>query len=171
MRVVASTITTTLAMLGMTAIASAQDQNQDGAPSSDAQPAIEMAQNMPEACQRAAQTAGGGGMMQHMPMMQGEGMGMMQDMPMMQGMSETNRGLLQAMMAQMPAMMQGLMASDPDVAFICAMIPHHQSAINMARVVLEQGDDADTKRMAEKIISEQEKEIAEMTAWLSEHVK
>ena len=137
MRVVASAITKTLMALGMATVASAQDQNQGGARSNDAQPAIEMTQNMPEACQRAAQTAGGGEMMQHLPMMQGKGMGMMQDMPMMQGMSETNRGLLQAMMAQMPAMMQGLMASDADVAFICAMIPHHQSAINMARVVLE----------------------------------
>lgn len=63
-------------------------------------------------------------------------------------------------------MMQAGMAEDLDVAFVCAMIPHHQSAINMARAELEHGDDVWAKDMARKIIETQESEIAEMMSWL-----
>jgi uncharacterized protein (DUF305 family) len=56
--------------------------------------------------------------------------------------------------------------ADPDVAFMSGMVPHHQGAIDMARVVLEHGKDPKTRAMAESIIKTQEAEIAEMTAWL-----
>ncbi len=46
------------------------------------------------------------------------------------------------------------------------MIPHHQSAIDMALVELEMGQDDATKAMAQEIIDAQEAEIAEMTAML-----
>jgi uncharacterized protein (DUF305 family) len=57
----------------------------------------------------------------------------------------------------------------PDVAFICGMIPHHQSAIDMAQVVLKTGDNAEAKRMAQKVIDDQQKEIAEMRDWLKKN--
>jgi uncharacterized protein (DUF305 family) len=56
---------------------------------------------------------------------------------------------------------------NPDVDFRTHMIPHHQGAIDMARVALKHANDADTKKMAQKIIDDQEKEIAEMREWLT----
>lgn len=52
-----------------------------------------------------------------------------------------------------------------DRAFIDMMIPHHQGAIEMARVELEQGSDAQTKDLAKRIIAAQTREIEEMNAW------
>ena len=53
-----------------------------------------------------------------------------------------------------------------DEMFVTMMIPHHQSAIDMAKVELEQGDDEGTRALAQKVIDAQEAEIAEMTALL-----
>lgn len=63
-------------------------------------------------------------------------------------------------------MMAGGMAADIDVAFICSMIPHHRGAIDMARAELAHGDDPFARELAEAIIAAQEKEIADMLAWL-----
>jgi len=60
---------------------------------------------------------------------------------------------------------------DPDVDFRVKMIPHHQGAIDMARVALKHAKDSETKRMAQKIIDDQEKEIAEMQDWLKKNRK
>jgi uncharacterized protein (DUF305 family) len=57
-------------------------------------------------------------------------------------------------------------AADLDVAFACSMIPHHRGAIDMAKAELQYGDDPWTRTLAEQIIVAQEKEIAEMLAWL-----
>lgn len=65
-------------------------------------------------------------------------------------------------------MMQAMELADIDVAFVCAMIPHHQAAINMARAELAQGDDPWAKTLAQKVIDAQQAEIDEMRAWLAE---
>ncbi|MDB6454271.1 DUF305 domain-containing protein [Falsirhodobacter sp. 20TX0035] len=63
--------------------------------------------------------------------------------------------------------MNGMESSgNADADFLLMMIPHHQSAIDMAKVELEQGKDQETQEMAEKIIAAQEEEIAEMKAML-----
>lgn len=68
----------------------------------------------------------------------------------------------------MDTMMQAMpseSAGDVDADFLL-MIPHHQSAIDMARVELEQGNDEETRAMAQAVIDAQEQEIAEMRAML-----
>jgi len=52
-----------------------------------------------------------------------------------------------------------------DRAFIDAMIPHHQSAIEMARVALEHSDNPKIKELAENIVSAQQVEIEQMKQW------
>lgn len=76
----------------------------------------------------------------------------------------------EAHMAMMKSMHIAL-SGDADVDFVRGMIPHHQGAIDMAKVELQYGKDPALKSMAEKIIADQEKEIAEMKAWLAKNGK
>lgn len=52
-----------------------------------------------------------------------------------------------------------------DRAFIDNMIPHHQSAVKMARVALKDSDNAKIKKLAQEIASAQEREISQMKKW------
>ena len=58
---------------------------------------------------------------------------------------------------------------NPDVDFRTKMIPHHQGAIDMAKVALAHAKDETTKTMAAQIIKDQEREIAEMRDWLAKN--
>jgi uncharacterized protein (DUF305 family) len=58
-----------------------------------------------------------------------------------------------------------------DVDFVKGMIPHHQGAIDMAKVVLAFGKDPEVKKLAEGIIKAQEEEIAWMNTWLQKNGK
>ena len=56
-----------------------------------------------------------------------------------------------------------------DVDFVKGMIPHHQAAIDMAKVQLEYGKDPEIRKLAEGIIAAQTAEIAQMNDWLAAH--
>jgi len=76
---------------------------------------------------------------------------------------------MRRMMISMPAMHEGMMMEDADVAFACGMIAHHQGAIDMAEVLLEHGEDPQMRALAEEIIAAQVGEIEQMTTWLAEN--
>ena len=50
----------------------------------------------------------------------------------------------------------------PDIDFLAMMIPHHEGAVEMARLVLVHGRDPATRRLAEDIIAGQTVEIEAM---------
>lgn len=78
---------------------------------------------------------------------------------------------MRKMMITMPAMEQGMMNEDPDVAFACGMIAHHQGAIDMAQVLLDHGDDPEMIKLAKDIMQAQIGEIEFMKTWLAANVK
>ncbi len=57
-------------------------------------------------------------------------------------------------------------SGNPDVDFLAMMIPHHQGAVDMARLLLVHGRDPLTRKLAEEIIASQTTEIAAMRARL-----
>jgi uncharacterized protein (DUF305 family) len=70
------------------------------------------------------------------------------------------------MTAMSEAMAAAPMSGDADRDFLAMMIPHHQGAVGMARLVLVHGRDPLTRQLAEEIIASQQTEIASMQARL-----
>lgn len=135
-------------------------------------PMRQMMQGMPEQCRAMMQNMPENCMSMMRQMMQGR-MGMtpggMQTQPADQ--SAATKAYMEAAERMHGPMMEGIQASDPDVAFVRGMIPHHQGAIDMARVVLQYGKDDQTKKWANDVIRDQQREINEMEEWLKKNAR
>jgi uncharacterized protein (DUF305 family) len=69
-------------------------------------------------------------------------------------------------------MMAGMgrpLSGDADRDFVQGMLPHHLGAVEMAQVQLRYGRDPALRRLAQRIVTAQEKEIAELQAWQRAH--
>jgi uncharacterized protein (DUF305 family) len=58
---------------------------------------------------------------------------------------------------------------DPDVDFVNLMIPHHQGAVDMARIELKYGSDPKVRDLAARIKAAQQPQIDQMTRWRLNH--
>jgi uncharacterized protein (DUF305 family) len=63
-------------------------------------------------------------------------------------------------------MMKG-MDADPTKAWAKMMIPHHQGALDMSKTVLKVTKDAEIRKMAQKTIDGQTKDVKELQNWLA----
>ncbi|MXQ13226.1 DUF305 domain-containing protein [Microvirga makkahensis] len=154
----------------LTASNAVAQQNQGGSSSG---PSQQTEIQLPEACRTAARASVQEDTMKKMQDMQASvSRGMESGMQAMTGqMNDTQKGLHEAMMKMNSPMMTGMMAKDADVAWVCAMIPHHQGAIAMARAGLKGADNAESKQLAEKTIMENEKGVKELIAWVEKHAQ
>lgn len=89
-----------------------------------------------------------------MPMQGGMPMGQMGDMPMMHDMS-------------MMASLWKLTPQRLEAVFMSQMVPHHQGAIDMAKLVPERAAHQELKDLSKTIIESQSAEIEQMNGWLS----
>jgi uncharacterized protein (DUF305 family) len=56
-----------------------------------------------------------------------------------------------------------------DVTFIAMLVPHHQTAVQMASVAQASATNAEVRRLAAHIATEQSRQIRQMQAWLARH--
>jgi len=68
-------------------------------------------------------------------------------------------------MATMVSSLQNKTGDAYDAAFIDQMIMHHQGAIDMAKLSVNQAGHQEVKDLSKDILSAQEKEIANMKEW------
>ena len=76
--------------------------------------------------------------------------------------------MMQAMQRMDAGMMAAKSTGNPDRDFAAMMIPHHQGAIDMAKLELIYGRDPVLRRLAEGIIVGQQQEIELMQRYLHE---
>lgn len=72
--------------------------------------------------------------------------------------------------ASMMKMMQGMppYTGDADIDFNKQMRVHHIAAVDMAEAQLAHGNDPASKALAQKIITDQKKEIAQIDVWMQQ---
>ena len=73
------------------------------------------------------------------------------------------------MKQSMDKMHAGASKATADHHFVTMMIPHHMGAVDMAKIELKYGSDPMLRKMAQKIVSSQTKEIQELKAWQTKH--
>ncbi len=80
------------------------------------------------------------------------------------------RGDMGNMMKGMVANMQGKTGKDLEKAFLTDMIPHHQGAVEMAKLlVADTTVSAELRAFAQQIITAQEGEIEKMNVWVKNY--
>jgi uncharacterized protein (DUF305 family) len=77
----------------------------------------------------------------------------------------------EAAMASMMKNMAQPYTGNADVDFMKSMIPHHQGAIDMAKVALQFAKDPAVLKLAQGVVTAQEAEIAFMKDWLAKNAK
>jgi uncharacterized protein (DUF305 family) len=81
------------------------------------------------------------------------------------GPNVTLMALMQKSMGGMAGMVNT--AKDPDLAFVQGMLPHHSSAIDMAKMALEKSRDPQVLKLSKDIIVAQAGEMYDFQTWLS----
>ena len=56
---------------------------------------------------------------------------------------------------------------DADTDFARGMVPHHQAALDMAKVLFKHGQSPEIRTLARRIVFMQQQEIAQMNSWLA----
>ena len=88
-------------------------------------------------------------------------------MPMLPGMGGMEGHSMGDMTMDMTKDVEALKSADDfDRAFIEAMIPHHETAIEAGKLAEEQGGRPEIKQLGGEIVAAQEREISQMRAWL-----
>jgi uncharacterized protein (DUF305 family) len=76
----------------------------------------------------------------------------------------------QDMKSMMDSSMTGMVSMDgmahADKAFLEGMIPHHQGAVDMAKLALTKAAKPELKKFAQQVITDQSKEIKQFQTWL-----
>ncbi len=62
-------------------------------------------------------------------------------------------------------------SGDADRDFVAMMLPHHQGAVDMAKVELQYGKDPVLRKLAAAIVKAQDIEIAQMHGWQKQHAR
>jgi uncharacterized protein (DUF305 family) len=75
-------------------------------------------------------------------------------------------GMSSEMSGGMSDEMSGMMSVASELEFLAGMVPHHQGALDDARLALERSERPEVQRLAQEIIAAQEAEIAQMNGWL-----
>jgi uncharacterized protein (DUF305 family) len=76
--------------------------------------------------------------------------------------------LMKSMKAMHSAMGTAQPSGNDDKDFVNLMLPHHEAAVEMAKTELLHGNDAQMRRLAQEIITDQESEIQLMGHWLDQ---
>ena len=58
------------------------------------------------------------------------------------------------------------LTGDTDHDFAALMFVHHESGIKMAELLLEYGEDTETRQLAEQVIADQKQDVSELQDWL-----
>lgn len=80
-----------------------------------------------------------------------------------------NKSMMSLMNSMMDNMKMMQSSGNPDNDFAGMMKAHHLGAVEMAQMEVAKGADPQMKKMAQKMIDDQQKEVAEFNTFLSGH--
>ena len=85
------------------------------------------------------------------------------------GDSQGSDQMHKSMMSGMDSMKMMKPTGNTDMDFAMMMKMHHQQALEMAKAEIAHGKSAELKAMSRKIITAQQKEIAQLDKWIAAH--